>query len=893
MKCLPGLNTFHDSRHNARQNKSVLPGPRFPKIGLMLLFCAGSLCGQSTVGTIVGTVTAPDGSAVSGATVTVVNEGTTTRRTSTTDEQGNYAVPELNPGSYTVSIIVPGFAPLRDSGVNLVSEQTTRIDRPLKLGSVSTEVQVSVSTPVLETQMSSLSTTLSETDINKTSTNLIGTVDGTGDSGLLYFVYTLPAATGPDFAWSVAGSRSYEAYYNVDGITLNSAFFGNMVGPSEPGFPIVQELKFDYVNNKAEFGPLLNVTTITKSGTNQFHGTLFEHNSSNIVSAQSYFSTSKGTFNQNNFGAGLGGPVLKDKLFFFASFEGVLNSIPAAVVGNVPTAQFRTGDFSSLLQGSNPIFLTNPYTGQLFPQNQIPTSLLNTPASLSAQAWQTLFDPLPNYGPSNQYVGNFRGTYPQTEYNNRYDFRLDANTSSSNSLFVRFSYDRASPEVLDSQLPPSLVGTRVQTRWNYQGVLSDTWVITPKLFNVAKIGGFHTENDEGIHGPLFGQSILNEVGITGFPLAAASVAGIPSLSISSFTTPSQLGDFTPIEATAQFIDQVAYACGNHTIKGGFEFRPHQLKRAIYPTFGSFNFNGSETGFAYADFLLGLPQSTNYTYGQNTIYARFHFIDAFLQDDWRVTPKLVLSYGLRYDYDSPAVDKDNLISSFDPAKGAIVVPSLSTATPYINPFFPASIPIESAQQAGFPTRSLRNGFDYAIYPRVGFTYSIGTSTVIKGGYGVFNDDLSGPIFTPLYQAPFGGTIGYTNSFTDGTPSITFNHPVNSQGQLGAVVLNSLAVNLRNPYVQQTNLTLEQSVGYNTSLRLSYIGTFASDLLYNRNINQVQPSTAPFNQANTPYPLYQSVYQTAKEDAKTITASPLRDWRDGRRRASSIQSFRQWT
>ncbi len=868
-----GSKITHFYKFTSHSSEFVLRFSFFSAIAWILAFCVGSICGQGTVGTIVGTATAPDGTAISGVTVTVINEGTITTRTAITDQQGNYAVPDLNPGSYTVTIAAPGFAPLRDTGVVLTSQQTIRIDLPLKIGSVSTQVNVTIGAPVLDSQMSSISNTLSETDINKTSTNLIGTVDGTGDSGLLYFVYTLPAATGPDFAWSVAGSRGYEAYYNVDGITLNSAFFGNMVGPSEPGFAIVQEVKYDSVNNKAEFGSLLNVTTITKSGTNQFHGTVFEHNSNDAVSAQNYFSTSKGKFNENNFGAGLGGPIFKNRLFFFGSFEGLLDSLPATVVGNLPTTAMRGGDFSSLLAGPKPTVLTNPYTGQPFPNNQIPASLLSTPASQSAQAWQKLFYPDPNFGPPDQYNANFRGTFPQTTYNNRYDIRLDANTSPNNSLFVRFSYDRASPEVLDSQLPPSVIGTRVQTRWNYQGVISDTWVITPNLFNVAKIGGFHTENDEDAKGPLFGQPLLDKIGITGFPVVPATIAGIPTLSINNFTSPVQLTNQTPIEATGQVIDQLTYQRGNHTIKGGFEFRPQQVKRVNYPNFGTFTFNGKETGFSYADFLLGLPQATSYKYGQNTIYARFHFINGFLQDDWRVTPNLVLNYGIRYDYDSAAVDKYNLISSFDPATGAIVVPSLAAAEQYKNPAFPSQIPIESAQKAGFPMRSLRNAFPFAVYPRLGFAYSIGKNTVIKGGYGVFNDDISGPTFTPLYQSPYGGTIGYTNSFngtTPGapcsvaapcTPSITFNHPVNSQGQLGAVVLNSLAVNLRNPYVQQTNLTLEQNIGFNTSLRLSYIGTFASDLLYNRNINQVHASTTAFNQANTPYPLYQLVYQTA--------------------------------
>ncbi len=826
---------------------------------VLFFLYSGALLAQSTVGTIVGTVTAPDGAAIQGASITVINEGTNASRAITTDKQGNYAAPALNPGRYTVSCNAPGFAPFKNTDVVLVSEQTIRIDLPLKMGSVSSSVVVNIGRPVLDTQMSSISATLTQSEINTTSTNLIGTVDATGDSGLLYFINTLPAAHGPDFAWSMAGSRAGEAYYNVDGISMNSVTFGNMVGPAEPSFAIVQEVQYDAVNNKAEFGQLLNVSTITKSGTNRLHGTIFEHNSNNGVAAQSYFSTSKGNFNENNFGAGLGGPILSNKLFFFGSFEGVLDSVPVAIDPNVPTLAMRAGDFSSLLQGPNPIVIKDPYTGQPFPNNQIPQNLLNTAASKSAQTWQNIFYPDPNYGPPNQYLGNYRGTFPQSTYNNRYDFRIDANTSASNSLFVRFSYDRASPEVLDSGLPPSITGTRVQTRWTYSGVVSDTWIITPNLLNVAKVGAMHTENDEDIKGPLFGQSILDKVGITGFPVAPANAAGIPALSISSFTSPYQLPPYAPIEQTIQAIDQLTYQHGNHTIKGGFEYRPQQVKHVFYPTFGNFTFNGNETGFGYSDFLLGLPQATSYTYTRPPEYARLYFLGMFLQDDWRVTPNLVLSYGVRYDYDSAAVDKYDTISSFDPATGAIVVPSLAIAQKYTNPQFPSAIPILSAQEAHFPRRSLRNSFPFALYPRLGFAYTLGKNTVFKGGYGIFNDDLGGDIFGFLYQAPYGGTIGYTNIIANGVPSITFNQPVNGNGKLGAVVLNSLNVNLRNPYVQQTNLTVEQNIGFDTALRFSYIGTFASQLVYRRNINQVHASTTPFSQANTPYPLYQYIYE----------------------------------
>lgn len=856
----------------------------------LLLFCPGEkLFAQSNVGTIVGTATAPDGAAIQGASVTVTNESTTAVRSAATDQQGNYAVPDLNPGAYTVVVSSPGFATLHDSGVVLASQQTIRIDAPLKIGNVSSQVVVTVGQPVLDSQMASISTTLTPTDITKSSTNLIGTVDTTGDSGLEYFQDTLPASNGPDFNWSTYGSRQNENYLNVDGVSSTSVIFGQAAaGPGLPSVDIVQELKYDVVNNKAEFASVMTGTAITKSGSNRFHGDLFDHNSNDGIAAQNYFSTRKGSYNLNNFGASLSGPIWKNKLFFFGAFEGVLESLPTTINANVPTNDMRAGNFSALLPG---IVIKNPYTGQPFQNNTIPPNLLATAPSQTAQKWQTMFYPTPNFGPPNSFVGNYRATLPGTVYNNRYDLRIDANTSAKNTLFVRFSYDRASPETPG---PLPYAGVNVQRRWTYSGVVSDTWIVTPNLFNIVKVGAFHEENEAEAKGPFFGQSILDALGIQGFPVSPPTAPGTPTVPITGFTTPT-IGT-APQDTTDEvnhIIDQVTYQRGNHTIKTGFEFRPQEGTSRYYANFGVFTFNGSQSGFSYADFMLGLPQATSYTYVRPTEYARLFFLGAFAQDDWRITPNLVLSYGIRYDYDKPAVDKYDTVSSFDPATGAIVVPSLAVAQKYMNPEFPPQIPIISSEQASFPRRSLRNGFFYGISPRIGFAYSINPNTVIKGGYGVFSDPVGGQTFSLLYQAPYGGTIGYTNSYSNGlgtpcspaapcNPSITFNRPVNSAGKLGAVVLNSLDVNLRNPILQQTSLTLERNIGFSTSLRFSYVGTFDSDLTYGRNINQVPVSTTPFAQANTPYPLYQTINEYAnggRQNYNSFTVEANHNMRNG--------------
>lgn len=848
-----------------------------------LLVCCTSALAQTTVGNITGRVTAPDGSVIPNAAITVTNEGTAAARNIHSNPEGNYGASDLNPGTYTVTVSAPGYAPFKDVDVVLASQQTVRIDVKLSLGEVATTVQVTSGAPVIQTDMPSISSTVSSEALENTSSNLLSTSDSTGDSGLLFYTSLLPGGSqaGSSFDWSMYGSRGSEAYYNVDGVSSNSVLYGNMVGPSLPPFGMVQEVHYSAVDNKAEMGQLLNISVITKSGSNHFHGDVFDNYANSVLDARNYFANSVGRFIEDDFGADLGGHIIRNKWFYYASAELLRETQPISIDPSVPTLAMRNGDFSSLLQGATPIVLTNPYTGQPFTNNVIPTALLNS----AALKWQNMFYPDPNYGSSTNYVANFRGTYPQRIYTNRYYLRSDYNFTPSNTMFVRVGQIRSSPEVLDSGLPPSLTGYRVQVRRTWQGVLSDTWVLNPNLINVATFGLTHTANDFG--GDIRGQSVIDNLGITGLPPAPANATGIPSIYTSDFTSPTQLAESEPTEQTIQFIDQTTYQKGAHTIKAGIEYRPMQAEQYYNPTFGTYSFTGAYTNFAYADFLLGLPQTTGYTYTRPPEYARLWYLNAFVQDDWRIKPNLTLFYGLRYEYNSPAVDKNNVIASFNPATGAIVVPTASIAQNYINPVFPSQIPIQTAAQADFPERSMRNSFKLAAYPRIGFAYQpFGNGdTVIRGGYGIYNEEISAALFSYLYGGPYGVSVNYTNSITNGVPAVTLQRPINATAGgigAGAVSVDALAKDLRNPYIQQFNFTIEQRIGFNTGLRLSYIGTRAAQLTYARNIDQVHASTAPFSQSATPYPLFYSVYEFGNggyENYNALSAEVNHPFRNG--------------
>ena len=220
----------HDN-HAAAICKQFLCGAKW-FVFVFLLFIGTIAYSQNTVGSIVGTATAPDGSVIVGATVTVTNEGTHATRTLTTNQQGGYSAPDLNPGTYEVSVGAPGFNSFQSTGIVVLSQQTVRIDLPLKVGDVATRVVVTGGATVIESEMPSISTTVTAEELTQTSSNLIGTVDNTGDTGLREYMALLPAGhNGAGSAWSMYGSTSSEAYYNVDGISSNSTLYGNSDGP--------------------------------------------------------------------------------------------------------------------------------------------------------------------------------------------------------------------------------------------------------------------------------------------------------------------------------------------------------------------------------------------------------------------------------------------------------------------------------------------------------------------------------------------------------------------------------------------------------------------------------------------------------------------------------------
>jgi hypothetical protein len=839
----------------------------------IIVLCPLVLAAQATFGTITGSVTDSSGAVVPGVAIEVTNEGTNATRTITSSSAGTYEAPTLNAGKYRVTSKHPGFKTFIVKGIDVAALSIVRVDVRMEVGEVGTEVTVQGVATVIETDSASIASVRTTKDLNDLPLNIRSTVSGTGDSGLYKYVFLTPTGgQGGGSRFSLGGARGSQNYFNVDGISSNSPAFGNSIGPAEPSFESIQEVRFEIVNNKAEFGEVANITAITKSGTNDLHGALFWFHENSALNARPFFATSKGQNIRNNFGASAGGPIKHNKLFFFGTFEGERQRQPAIITPSVPTADMRTGNFSALPA------LRNPFdNGAPFPGNTIPLSLLNA----GSVKWQSRFYPLPNFGPANSINANYRDQVPQQIRHDQFDIRVDYALKSNNNLYARVSYKRSEPKVLDSGLPAELTGLRVQVRMARQVAISDTWTISPTVINEFKAGFARNFNPR--EGTLFGQTLVDELGIQGLQ-PAPGVENVPSLTMTGFQAMSQIANAAPAENTFQYVDQLTHIRGKHTIKGGIEYRPQQYNDFVRPQFGTYNFTGFASGNAWADFLLGIPQTTSRNYVRPPRYARFYFLTGFIQDDYKLSQTFTLSYGIRWDYNRPARDKFDTIFNVDAANGRLVVPNQTIIDQYVNPLFPKAIPIVTAATAGFPERPLRNKDLNNFQPRVGFAWRPfgGTKTVMRGGYGIFNDDFTADIFSALYGGPFALTESFVNSIANSTPALTLQRPFLGTGTTGNVDVTGIGLNVRNAYAQQWNLTVERDLGAAIGLRLSYVGSKSTGLVYGRNVNMPAPSTVAFNQNRRPFPLYRNIVMRENGGSHTyhaLTTQLERKWQRG--------------
>jgi hypothetical protein len=812
---------------------------------------------QTPLGTVTGLATDPSGAAVPSAAVTLTNQETGVKRTASTNASGAYSFPDLPPGSYRLAAEAKGFRPLETRPLTVEAYRTVRQDLAFELAGASSEVLVTESvSPVIQMESPAVGSNLLTRQIIELPTNFRSVAKNSGDSGLISSIMpeTVPGVVqvGNGAKWLTPGAGANSVKVKVDGIETMFGNFGSPDNVSQPSMEAIQEFTANVLTTRAEFGGMGTVTSATKSGTNGFHGGVFWYMRNSATDARNSFATSKPFQNLHTYGGTLGGPIRRDKTFFFADFDGERGVAAYLFSPNVPTAANRLGDFTGTAALKNPYTGLNPFSGNtILPQYLSPQAL---------QA-QNIFFPLPNYGPASLTAANYRAAFDGPETHRTEEIRLDQNFTPRNQAFLRYSNrkDDYSIPGARSPLPPTTVGTSDNVRRVNFWTLGDVHTIKPNLVNEFRAGVVILVSASSAN--FTGQTVMQQLGIQGLPDRGA-VNTLPFFSVSGISN-NNINLLSPVnDGHAQFADNLSWVHGRHSMKFGVEeinwfVNRYMPNNSGNPILGSYSFTGKFTGNAYADFLLGLPATVTRMEPYATQYNRSRDWAAYAQDDFKVMRRLTLMFGLRYEYNGPAYASNGNMYSFDLATGKIVVPDVASIKS-ISPLLPSSIPVETADQMGVG-RSLRKADKNNFAPRFGFSYQLDQAgkTVLRGGWGFYYNHYSENVPGDLATGPFAATTVSTNNFVNGQPLFTLANPFAIPGAAGTLSLRAVAPNLLNSYTQQYSVSLEREITSTFGVRASYIGSKATQLPYRRDVNQPVASALPFSNSRRPYPLFNTI------------------------------------
>jgi hypothetical protein len=835
---------------------------------------------QSTFGSIVGTVKDSSGAVIPGATVMLTNSGTAAQKTVITDQHGDFSLVNLNPGKYQITVTAAGFEKTDFSDLDLQSRETKRVDAALKLGSATETVMVQgASAGVITTEVSNLSETKTGRELTELPVAVYSR--STGSTSPIDTLSTEPGVqVDDDNNLVIDGTTPALMSYTIDGISSVSVENSGPINELFPSFNSISEIRISGSNNNAEFSGVSDVTTTSKSGTNALHGGIFENLQNTVLTAGNPFTHSTPTIIMNDFGGYLGGPISiphlysgKDKAFFFMSYEGLRLPRQVPLITNVPSNDMRNGNLVDYLAGT-PVF--NPDGSSINPAN-VPIS------PVSANFIKNFF-PAPNSGQATDYQNNYRVNFPAPITSDQADLRLDYTLTSKQSLFVRGTYKtRSVINPPDPNCPGYCInaGSPLTGGFGYpeddQGVtFSYNYAISGSLVNEFRAGfnGIH-QTYSMLEGSSAGY--LAQAGIQGLQPNPTPTA--PDVNITGFMVTGGGNPSVQHSNIVQFLDNVTLSKGKHTFKFGGDFR--HMSDHDDNVFGNYrsgqyyfnnqteysdvNGNPVYIGDPYTAFLLGYPDYTALATDVNypAMNGRGWGYGFFGQDDWKITPRLTLNLGLRYELHPPLIDKYSNTAAFLPSynvggvTGAVVVPN-QTALGYTSPSFAASIapsPVLTAAQAGIPT-ALRYTYKKDFGPRLGFAWRLyGTDkAVLRGGWGRFIEQPLGFSLVSGWavSSSFVNYVYQSQNVPGGSPTIAFPSPFSSTVVPGGASFQyAFPIHYSDPSVQQWNLTLEQDLGHDIGMRLSYIGSHGSNLETFVDVNQVPANTIGWANA---FPLY---------------------------------------
>jgi hypothetical protein len=795
----------------------------------LAIVCAIPALAQTSTGRIEGIVTDNTGGVLPGATVTATNVGTNATRVDVTNTTGAYTLAALPVGSYRVQVDLSGFKP-QVTPITLTVNQVARIDFRMVLGGVSEEVTVTASAPLIEKSTSEISTLIDQKQIEnlplngRNFTQLATLVPGVnrgvpgsnasgGGSGTDAETFRYSEFGGA--ALSVNGLREQFNNYQIEGVDNNESLVNSIAYLPPP--EAIREFSVITTNAPAEYGRAAGAVQnlVIKSGTNQFKGSAYDFYRPKSLAATPKFAQEKPAFKNNDFGATLGGPVFRDRTFFFGSYHGLRNSIPVEA-GNfvtVPTAKMRNGDFSELLDPavsglSAPVIIYNPATGQPFAGNIIPASFIDPVGKAYLNAY-----PLPTKG---GVTHNFLTHRLKKSTYNDFDGRADQIITQKDQLFVSGSHwaDSFSDP---GRIPGFQAGFGAGTSENkgYTLRFGETHIFNNNLLNEVRVGS--TDYHYGFLPVGFGTDQNKALGIPG-PGGVTVANGISLIGGGDGTYIEYLGDFGQYvikQKALQISDSVTWLRDNHSFKFGGSLLRRELNenrtqfgKGFYFFRDAFGFQQGYSGYEVADMILN-NSATNFTATGIPGYVPRDTISyenaVFAQDDWRLMPNLTLNLGLRWDLLTPYYEKNNKIANYDPSTGRLVLPGNGVPRSTLN--------------------TNKNNFG----PRLGFDYLLNEKTAFRGAYGVFYSLDRGGIDRQLTENPpavitefrFGDDPGARVRLSQPIPvpdPVNPSSPNLPQGS-GLVYIPR---NSKNTSVQQWNLGVQREIDTATSAMVAYVG-----------------------------------------------------------------------
>jgi hypothetical protein len=842
-----------------------------------LLLSVGALLGQSPTATITGFVRDPQGAVIVGAKTAAINVATGISTAVSTNDNGFYSLRQLAIGEYRIEAGAAGFRQYERKGIVLSTGQALELNIALEVGSVSETVTVSGAASVLDTRTSSVGQLIESKAVedlplgDRRSMNLVRT------TGAAVFV---SYGSGSKASFSLAGGRTTTQSYFIDGGTGQNMRIGVGETDVDPPVETVAEVKVIGNNYAAEYGGSAGgvVVVTTKSGTNQYHGSLYEYLRNDKTDAANFFAPvvdgakQKAPLRYNVFGGTTGGRIVRDKTFFFFGYEGSRRRNGITRTLTVPTAAQKGGDFSQTFDARGaliPIYdpsttrteggrtLRDAFAGNRIPQGRLDAVAVNL----------LPFFPLPNRAADNASgANNFRSNYVNALTRNNFTVKIDHNLSSRDRVNARYIYN--SDIVYNTSVYPNPVADNNNTQDRHQQFWYGAWTrtVSPTVVNDLRIT--YGTRINHTRSPGLGGNWASQLGLKGAPDGA-----FPYFAPAGFATIGSNANERqqyPIQQY-QLVEDLSWIRGKHSFKFGMELRPslnHEINRNGFA--GSFSFattgsgmpGVSASGNGLASMLLGFVTGFSTTETQE-LDRYSYYIAGFAQDDWNVSRNLTLNFGVRWETDTPLGDRNLRANSFDAAQTNPV-----SGTPGVVKFLGVN---------GWRD-SMYNGDWNNFGPRLGFAWKVSGSsrTVVRGGYGIF--------YSHPYDAgaPNGNVLGFSNSASintpdngvtapfylrQGVPAYRFVAPV-LDDSFGAVAVGKQATSSvsyfeadrHTGYSQQFNLGVQRELRAGVLVEASYIGNLSHKLpSSNMSVNQIRPELmgARATQSNRPYPQFSDV------------------------------------